>query len=162
MLWAILVLGKTLQWRHNACDGVSHHQPYDCLLNRLYKRKSKKTSKLRVTGLCARNSPVTGEFPAQMASNAETVSIWWRHHGKPLVNCEFCIQCPHLPKASCPDKATCIYSNYSSARSPIASTTHSSPPINVDVENLINNREDTMLHAKYIILVKWCKWFTYI
>ena len=40
----------------------------------------KKTSKLRVTGLCAGNSPETGEFPAQMASNAENVSIWWRHH----------------------------------------------------------------------------------
>ena len=38
------------------------------------------TVKLRVTGLCAGNSPVTGEFPAQMASNAENVSIWWRHH----------------------------------------------------------------------------------
>ena len=23
----------------------------------------------------------TGEFPTQMASNAENVSIWWRHHG---------------------------------------------------------------------------------
>ena len=40
----------------------------------------KKTSKLRVTGLCAGNSPAPGEFPAQMASNAENVSIWWRHH----------------------------------------------------------------------------------
>ena len=40
-----------------------------------------KTSKLRVTGLCAVNSPETGEFPAQMASYAENVSIWWRHHG---------------------------------------------------------------------------------
>ena len=26
----------------------------------------------------------TGEFPAQMASNAENVSIWWRHHARPL------------------------------------------------------------------------------
>ena len=43
--------------------------------------KKKKTSKLRVTGLCVGNSPGTGEFPAQMASNAENVSIWWRHHG---------------------------------------------------------------------------------
>ena len=43
--------------------------------------RSKKTSKLRVTGLCAGNSPEAGEFPAQMASNAENVSIWWRHHG---------------------------------------------------------------------------------
>ena len=38
------------------------------------------TSKLRVTGLCERNSPVTGEFPARKASNAENASIWWRHH----------------------------------------------------------------------------------
>ena len=30
--------------------------------------------------ICAGNSQVTGEFPAQMASNAENVSIWWRHH----------------------------------------------------------------------------------
>ena len=51
-----------------------------CLLNRLFRRRSKKTSKLRVTGLCAGNLPVTSEFPAQMASNAENVSIWWRHH----------------------------------------------------------------------------------
>ena len=35
----------------------------------------------RVTGLCEGNSPVTGEFPAQMATNAENVSTWWRHHG---------------------------------------------------------------------------------
>ena len=39
-----------------------------------------KISKLRITGLCAGTSPGTGEFPAQMASNAENVSIWWRHH----------------------------------------------------------------------------------
>ena len=40
----------------------------------------KETSKLRVTGLCMGNSPVTSELPAQMASNAANVSIWWRHH----------------------------------------------------------------------------------
>ena len=71
----------SLWWRHNERDSVSNHQPHDCLLNRLFRRTSKKTSKLRVTGLCAGNSPVTGEFPAQMASYAENVSIWWRHHG---------------------------------------------------------------------------------
>ena len=69
----------TLQWRHNGRDGVSNHQTHDCLLNRLFRRRSKKTSKLRVTGLCAGNSPVTGEFRAQRASDAENVSIWWRH-----------------------------------------------------------------------------------
>ena len=62
-----------LRWRHNDHAGVSNHQPHGCLLNRLFRRKSKKTSKLRVTGLCV------GKFPAQMASYAENVSIWWRH-----------------------------------------------------------------------------------
>ena len=71
----------TLQWRHNERDGFSNHQPHHCLLNRLVRRRSKKTSKLRDTGLCAENLPVTGEFPAQMTSNAENVSIWWCDHG---------------------------------------------------------------------------------
>ena len=73
-------INVSLQWRHNDCDGVSNHQPRDCLLHRLFRRRSKKSSTLRVTGLCEGNSPVTGEFPAQRASNAENVSIWWRHH----------------------------------------------------------------------------------
>ena len=60
-----------LQWRHNGRDGVSNHQPGHCLLNCLFRRGSKKTSKLRVLGLCAGNSPSTGEFPTQMASNTE-------------------------------------------------------------------------------------------
>ena len=59
------------QWRHNGRDIVSNHQPHHCLLNRLFRGRSKKTSKLRVTGLCAGNSPGTGEFPAQMGSKAE-------------------------------------------------------------------------------------------
>ena len=59
-----------IQWRHNEFDSVSNHQPHDYLLNRLFRGRSKKTSKLRLTG----------EFPAQRASNAENVSIWWCHH----------------------------------------------------------------------------------
>ena len=47
----------SLHWRHNDHDGASNHHPHGCLLNRLFRRKSKKTSKLRVTGLCAENSP---------------------------------------------------------------------------------------------------------
>ena len=80
VLSRILLWGPTLQWRHNECDGVSNHRRLDYLLNRLFKRRSKKTSNLRVTGLCEGNPPVTGEFPAQKASNAEYVSISWRHH----------------------------------------------------------------------------------
>ena len=54
--------------------------PHQSLFSRLFRRRSNKTSKLRVTGLCVGNSPGTGELPAQMASNAENISIWWRHH----------------------------------------------------------------------------------
>ena len=71
-----------LHWRHDERGGVSNHQPRDCLLKRLFRRRPKKTSKLRVTGLCMGNSPVTGEFPVQKASNAGNVSIWWRHHAQ--------------------------------------------------------------------------------
>ena len=99
----------SLQWRHNGRDSVSNQQPHDCLLKRLFRRRSKKTSKLRVTGLCAGNSPGNSphkwpvtrkmflfddvimffylsplgdmlESRQDHASNAENVSIWWRHH----------------------------------------------------------------------------------
>ena len=60
---------------------VANHRHLECLLNRLLRRRSKKISKLRVTGLGGENSPVIGEFPAQMANNVKNVSIWWRHHG---------------------------------------------------------------------------------
>ena len=85
---SILMMLCSLQWRHNGPDSVSNHQPHECLLSRLIRRRSKKTLKLRVTGLCAGISPETGELPAQRASNAENVSIWWRHHV--LEKSEYC------------------------------------------------------------------------
>ena len=64
-------------------DGASNHRRLDCLLRCLLKRRSKKTSTLRVSGLCKGNPPVTGGFPSERASNVENVFvffIWWRHH----------------------------------------------------------------------------------
>ena len=81
--WHLYIKSGTwlsLQWRHDNRDCVPNHQPHDCLFNRLFRCTSKKTSKLRVTGHCEGNSPVTAEFPAQRVSNAENVSISWRHH----------------------------------------------------------------------------------
>ena len=60
---------KTLHWRHYRYDDVSNHQHHDCLLNRLFRHKSKKTPKLRVTGLYEGNTPMTDEFPAQRSVN---------------------------------------------------------------------------------------------
>ena len=46
-----------LRWCHNGRDRISNHQPHHCLLNRLFRRRSKKTLKLRVTGICVGSSP---------------------------------------------------------------------------------------------------------
>ena len=70
----------SLLWCHNERDGISNDQCLNYLLNCLFRCRSKETSKLRITGLCKGNSPVTSEFPAQRASNAEHIFIWWHHH----------------------------------------------------------------------------------
>ena len=113
VVWCSLLIIHSLRWRHNGRDRVSNHQPYDCLLNRLFRCRSKKTSKLRVTDLCAGNSPGTGESPAQMASYAENVSIWWHHHDaigslrtlsrlvQVMTRCLFCTPFPELVATYC-------------------------------------------------------------
>ena len=92
--------GEPLRWHHNEGDGISNHQPHDCLLKHLFRRRSKETSKLHITGICAGNSLLTGEFPIQKANNAENVSIWWRLHVqtfyiKPCYIRRFCFQPPN-------------------------------------------------------------------
>ena len=49
--WTIIYSGNSSLRRHNGHHGVSNHQPHDCLLNLLFRRTSKKTTKLRVTGV---------------------------------------------------------------------------------------------------------------
>ena len=87
----------SLDWRHNERNGVSNHRRLDCLINRLFRRISKKTPKLRVTGLCEGNPPVTGGFPSQRASNEENVSIRWRHHVLLKTWCPLSPGHPQLP-----------------------------------------------------------------
>ena len=70
----------SLQWCHNECNGVSNHRCLVCLLKSLFRNRSKKISKLSVTGLCEGNSLMISEFRTRRASNAENVSIWWCHH----------------------------------------------------------------------------------
>ena len=64
--------------------GTMTSQTITCLtiFTQPFPQVQKKTSRLRVTGLCEGNSPVTGEFPTQRVSNAENDTILWRHHDK--------------------------------------------------------------------------------
>ena len=131
----------TLQWRHNGRDSISNHQPHDCSLNCLFRRRSKKTSKLRITGLCAGNSPGTGEFPAQMVSYAENVSIWWRHHEYPTCHKLLMIRVhiEYWPTISDPPMNCWIRSlNFTSCHYiTVASTAvEISQPINISLFNL--------------------------
>ena len=75
----LLARYSLLKLRHNECGSVSNQQRLHCLLKCWLRCRLKKTWKLRFTGLCAGNPPVIGEYPAQKASNAENVSIWWCH-----------------------------------------------------------------------------------
>ena len=76
-------LFKTFRWRHNDHASVSNHQPRHCLLNRLFRRRSKKTSKLRVTGLCVGNSPGPvnsphkGPVTRKMFPFDDVIMIYW-------------------------------------------------------------------------------------
>ena len=81
MGWLFLVI-FSLQWRHNEPDGVSNHQFHNCLLNRLFRRRSKKTSKLRVTAFVRGihrwpvNSPTKGQWRGK-CFHLMTVIMWW-------------------------------------------------------------------------------------
>ena len=110
-----LTFCKALQWRDNERDGVSNHQPHECLLNHLFRRRSKKTSKLRVTGLCAGNSPGT----AQMASNTENVSIWWCHHALELFFSWWCYDMVILSMSLIVCKGKPVVASGSSHKGPV-------------------------------------------
>ena len=69
----------SLQWRHNGHDSVSNHQPHDCLLNRLFRRRSKKHQSAASLAF-VRGIHRDRWIPRTNGHNAENVSIWWRHH----------------------------------------------------------------------------------
>ena len=74
-------------------SAMAYHPRLDCLLNRLFGRRSKKTSGLR-TGLCEGNPSVTGGFPSQRTSNPQNVSFDdVIMKSKLLQSCSTCIDC---------------------------------------------------------------------
>ena len=85
--WCYLIRILSLQWRHNGRDGVLNQQPsltivYSNVYSGADQRKHQSSASLAFV-----NSLVTGEFPAQKASNAEDASIWLRYHGFELITC---------------------------------------------------------------------------
>ena len=72
----------TLQWRQNERDGVSNHRRLDCLLDRMFRRRSRKTSKPRVTGLCEGNSPVNSPHKGPVTrTNFHLMTSSWINYG---------------------------------------------------------------------------------
>ena len=105
-----------LQWRHNDHDGASNHQPHGCLLNRLFRRRSKKTSKLRVTGLCVgpvnspRKGPITRKiFPFDNVIMVNDHTVVTKQRGVPKTNTGFDFHNPICYFVKFPAKANkCI------------------------------------------------------
>ena len=125
-----------LRWRHNEHDGIWNHQRHGCLLNRLFRRKSKKTSKLRVTSLCEGNSLGTGEFPAQMAKCFHLMTSSWAHRVSSVTSKAFWNVSTENPKGLVP-------SNRPVAQNPQWNSpiSHNSPFSNWNM---------------HISVVKWC------
>ena len=79
---------KTSSKHHHYCDvimsAMANQKPASRLFTQTFiQTQIKENIKApRHWPLCG-NSPGTGEFSAQMASYAENVSIWWRHHESP-------------------------------------------------------------------------------
>ena len=70
-----------LQWRHNERHLASQITGVSIVCSSVgWGADQRKHQNYASLAVCVGNSPVTGEFPAQRASNAENVSIWWRHH----------------------------------------------------------------------------------
>ena len=83
--WWWPLMRMTLHWRHNERDDVSNHQPHDCLLNRLFRCRSKKTPKLCVTGLYAGTSPWPMTSTHKWSATREMFSfddviMWWLNY----------------------------------------------------------------------------------
>ena len=131
--------------RHNVRDGILNHQSHDCLRNRLFRCTSKKSSKLRVTGLCAENSLAIGEFPAQMAITAENVSIWWRQHVG--------LKCNHYKIKQSKDGHPKIFHCLSTGCS-ISRENMIAPPSEMIYEFEISSH----IVKSGIFINTWCKW----
>ena len=69
-----------LRWRHNGRDGISNHQPHDCLLNRLF-----------------------GADQSKHQSSASLAFVWGIHRGRwiPHTNGQLRRKCFHLMTSSC-------------------------------------------------------------
>ena len=91
-----MIQAFTSQWRHNECDVVSNHRRLDCLLNRLFRRRSQKTSNICITRLCDGNPPVTGGFSSAKRKmfpldDVITTRVPWR-----TVTRSFNVLCEHI------------------------------------------------------------------
>ena len=87
--WYLVLLGLLLHYNDVVMGAIpSQITSLTIVFSIVYSdADKKKASKLRITGLCAVNSPGTVEFPAQMASYAENVFIWWRHVTHLAIGC---------------------------------------------------------------------------
>ena len=78
-----------LQWRHmRASQITSVSMVCSSVCSGADQRKHQSSPSLAFEG----NSPMTGEFLLQRASNAKNVSIWWRHHVMTTLVVQ-CVQC---------------------------------------------------------------------
>ena len=90
--WIFVTCGSWLLHFHEHC--VLNHPQIDCLLNNLFRLATKKNQSSALLPPLWDNPSVTGGFPWQWASNAESVSLSWHHHVLPCVCTTKLFHCP--------------------------------------------------------------------
>ena len=82
---AIIIRRRVITWHYSDVimgTVASQTTSLTIVYSTVYSDADQRKQQSSATLAFVRNSPGTGEFPAQMASNAENVSIWWRLHGR--------------------------------------------------------------------------------
>ena len=74
----------TSHWCHNERHGAPNHRQREGLFNRSLQLTWKETAKPALLPFCEGNLPVTGGFSSRRASDPESVSIPWSHHGSTI------------------------------------------------------------------------------
>ena len=127
----------SLHWRHNDNDGVSNHQPHGCLLIRLSRRRSRKTSTLRVTGLCAGispgpvNSPHKGPVTRKMFPFDDVIMLFVNSYWPTSITVStiYTDRANHAINSCLPHPRSVLFSN--NTLSPISPAPSNSPTINI-------------------------------
>ena len=114
-IWAASTPSLSLEWRLNERTGISNHRRLDCLLNRLFRRISKKATKLCVTGRCDHRWPVDSPHKGSVTRKMfpfDDIIMWCVHKHVCWDKQQSCKSLPAVGRSICPSMCQKIVLKY--------------------------------------------------